>query len=86
MLKEYGERTAALALKSFEVAIAAAGASEPPAEDRLALYRVKPPLLWLEQQAKFPWRFEHDMQDWVRLEERYGPPQVAPPLRPEVTQ
>ena len=79
MLKEVGERTAALAIKSFEVAIQAMGVREPPGEDRLALYRVKPPILWAEQQAKFPWRFEHDMADWMRLEARYGPPPATLP-------
>ncbi len=84
MLKEVGEKTAELALKSFEIAIKAMGVKEPGPEMRLSLYRVKPPELWMEQSAKFPWRFEHDMQDWEALEQKY--PQTQPePTLPEVT-
>lgn len=71
MLREVGERTAEIALESFEVAIKAMGVHEPGPEERLAIYRVKPYELWLEQQAKFPWRFEHDMEDWTKLEQQY---------------
>lgn len=82
MLKEVGERTAEVALESFEVAIKAMGVHEPGPEERLALYRVKPVELWMEQQAKFPWRYEHDMEDWAKLEEKYGPP--PPETLPEI--
>ena len=82
MLKEVGDRTAELALKSFDIAIKAMGVREPPPEQRLELYRVKPTELWMEQAQKFPWRYEHDMQDWTKLEAEYGP---APALTlPEV--
>ncbi len=83
MLKEVGERTAELALKTFDVAIKAMGVREAPPEQRLELYRVKPIELWLEQKAKFPWRYEHDLEDWNKLELEYGAP--PPASLPEVT-
>lgn len=82
MLKEVGERTAEIALESFEIAIKAMGVHKPPPEQRLALYRVKPVELWMEQQAKFPWQYEKDMEDWQKLEEQYGPP--PPETLPEL--
>lgn len=84
ILKEIGERTAEIALETFDVAIKAMGVREPPPEQRLELYRVKPPELWMEQQAKFPWRYEHDMQDWMKLEQEYPLTPPAPTL-PEIT-
>jgi hypothetical protein len=84
LLKEIGTRTAELALESFEIAIKAMGTHEPGPEERLELYRVKPPELWMEQQAKFPWRYEHDMLDWMSLEQRYPLRQEEPTL-PEIT-
>lgn len=83
MLKQVGEQTAKMALTAFEIAIKAMGVHEPPPEQRLELYRVKPIDLWMEQKAKFPWRYEHDLADWTKLEAEYGP-EPAPTL-PEVT-
>ena len=82
MLKEVGTKTAEMALTAFDIAIKAMGVHEPGPEERLQLYRVKPIELWMEQQAKFPWRYEHDMADWAKLEQNYGPP--PPPTLPEV--
>lgn len=72
-LKQVGEQTAKIALTAFNIAIKAMGVTEPGPEERLQLYRVKPIELWQEQQAKFPWRYEHDLQDWTALEAKYGP-------------
>lgn len=87
MLKQVGEETAKMALKAFEIAIKAMGIHEPPPQERLDLYRVKPQELWMEQQAKFPWRYEHDMADWQALEDKYGAVQEAERILtlPEVT-
>lgn len=84
MLKEVGERTAKLALRSFETAIMAMGVHEPGPQDRLDLYRVKSPDLWREQSMKFPWRFERDMQDWEKLGTAVRPP--PPKTLAEVTE
>lgn len=82
ILKEIGERTAEIALETFDVAIKAMGVKEPGPEQRLELYRIKPPELWMEQNAKFPWRYEHDLEDWTKLEQQYGPP--PEPTLPEL--
>lgn len=79
MLKEVGQETAKRALKAFEVAIKAMGLHEPGPQERLQLYRVKPVELWMEQQAKFPFRYERDLEDWTNLEKQYGQePQTLP--------
>lgn len=83
MLKQAGEDAGKVALMAFEAAIKASGVHEPGPEQRLELYRVKPYALWMEQQAKFPWRYEHDMQDWTKLEQQYGPEPAS--TLPEVT-
>ena len=83
VLKEIGERTAEIALETFDVVIKAMGTREPGPQERLELYRVKPPELWMEQQAKFPWRYERDMQDWMKLEQEY-PLNTPAPTLPEV--
>src|ERR1700704_6318618 len=85
MLKHVGEETAKIALKAFDIAIKAMGVTEPGPEDRLALYRAKPIELWHEQQAKFPWRYEHDLQDWTDLEAKYGAVSEAQRILAEVT-
>jgi len=82
MLKQVGEETAKMALRAFEVAITAMGVHEPGPEMRLAIYRLKPIELWMEQKAKFPWRYEHDMLDWEKLKAQYGP--EPEPTLPEV--
>lgn len=82
MLREVGEKTAKIALTAFEIAIKAMGVHESGPQERLQLYRVKSQDLWHEQAVKFPWRYEHDMQDWTKLEAEYGPPE--PETLPEV--
>lgn len=86
MLKEVGEQTAKIALKSFDIAIKAMGVSKPPPEQRLALYRAKPPELWYEQSLKFPWMYEEDRDDWAKLEAKYSVQEAEAILTlPEVT-
>lgn len=99
LLKRIGEKTADVALSSFDIAVRAMGVKTPPPKERIAIYRAKaqgsvtagiaPMALWIEQFAKFPWEAQNDWADWSRLEGRVIPlPQEVVPgaTAPVITQ
>lgn len=99
LLKRIGEKTADVALSSFDIAVRAMGVKTPPPNERIAIYRAKaqgsptagimPMALWIEQRAKFPWEFQKDWLDWERLEGQIiqQPPEIPPDATaPVITQ
>ncbi len=89
LLRRIQKKAGDMALKSFDLAVKAHGVVTPPPAMRQALYRAKatgsqaagiaPMSLWIEQRAKFPWKFQKDWADWERLEGRLLP---EPPEMP----
>lgn len=69
-LKEIGKRLARDFGNMLQAMEDSSGFERAGPLERLHWYRVKPDELWLEQEAKFPRRYDRDRRDYEKLQER----------------